>query len=89
MLHELKTWPLYFEQVRNGNKNFEVRKNDRNFSVGDELILKEYVPKGYYEDGLNDDKYTGRIIHRKVSYILRGGEFGIQDGFVVMGLHLV
>ena len=89
MVHELKTWPEYFEQVKNGNKPFDVRKNDRYFSEGDELLLKEYVPKGYYEDGLNDDKYTGRILHRKVSYILQGSQFGIQEGFVVMGLQVV
>jgi len=45
MIHELKTWPEYFEQVRNGNKPFEVRKNDRYFSEGDEVLLKEFIPE--------------------------------------------
>ncbi|HGS9341836.1 TPA: DUF3850 domain-containing protein, partial [Clostridioides difficile] len=29
MIHELKILPQYFKEVVNGNKNFEVRKNDR------------------------------------------------------------
>ncbi|HGS9342764.1 DUF3850 domain-containing protein [Clostridioides difficile] len=31
MIHELKILPQYFKEVVNGNKNFEVRKNDRSF----------------------------------------------------------
>jgi hypothetical protein len=31
MIHELKTLPIYFEEVIEGRKLFEVRKNDRNF----------------------------------------------------------
>lgn len=31
MIHELKILPQYFKEVVNGNKNFEVRKNDRGF----------------------------------------------------------
>lgn len=38
--HELKILPKYFSEVYSGNKTFEVRKNDRNFKVGDMLILK-------------------------------------------------
>lgn len=86
MIHELKTHPQYFSMVFAGTKKFEVRKNDRNYQLGDELLLKEFVPKGYYEDGLNDDKYTGRILHRRIDYILIGGQFGVEPGYVVMSL---
>ena len=41
MAHELKTYPKYFQETIEGNKPFEIRKNDRNFQVGDVLILKE------------------------------------------------
>jgi hypothetical protein len=89
MIHELKTHPPYFSMVFAGTKKFEVRKNDRNYQLGDELLLKEFVPKGYYEDGLMDDKYTGRILHRRIDYILQGGQFGIEDGYVVMSLSVI
>ena len=50
--HELKTLPEYFEQVWNGNKRFELRKNDRDFQENDILILKEY--------NFEDKRYTQR-----------------------------
>ena len=34
MTHELKTYPKYFQETIEGNKPFEIRKNDRNFQVG-------------------------------------------------------
>lgn len=42
-IHELKIWPPYYREVVNGVKTFEVRKYDRDFRVGDILILKEYT----------------------------------------------
>ena len=86
MIYELKTHPQYFSMVFAGSKKFEVRKNDRNYQLGDELLLKEFVPKGFYEDGLNDEQYTGRILHRRIDYILKGGQFGIEEGYCVMSL---
>ena len=32
MNHELKTWPDYFHEVFMGHKNFDIRKNDRDFN---------------------------------------------------------
>lgn len=36
--------PKYFRAQAKGRK-FEIRRNDRNFNVGDELWLREYDPK--------------------------------------------
>ena len=44
MEHTLKTWPVFFADVETGAKNFEIRKNDRNFQVGDFLRLEEFEP---------------------------------------------
>ncbi|WP_282798853.1 DUF3850 domain-containing protein [Lactococcus lactis] len=40
--HELKLDIKYFNDVESGKKNFEIRKNDRDFKVGDILELKAY-----------------------------------------------
>jgi hypothetical protein len=77
MRHWLKTWPEYFEAVFNGSKPFEVRRDDRGFAVGDTLVLQEYHPS---------NGYTGRLVGREITYILPGGDFGIEPGFVVLGL---
>lgn len=73
-VHELKIWRKYFNEIIYGWKNFEVRKNDRNFQVGDILHLKET-----YDD---TDKYTGFELLVEVKYIHKG--LGIQDGYVCM-----
>ncbi|MGR3221326.1 MAG: DUF3850 domain-containing protein [Candidatus Anammoxibacter sp.] len=88
MVHELKIYPMYFREVKSGAKPFEVRKNDRDYKVGDELLLKEFVPVGYYEDE-NKEYYTGEICHRKITYVLKGGDFGIEKGTAVLGLQVV
>lgn len=44
MIHELKTWPRFFEAIKTGRKTFEVRKDDRGFMPGHTLKLREWVP---------------------------------------------
>jgi ASC-1-like (ASCH) protein len=78
MIHELKTWNEYFEEVFMGHKTFEVRKNDRDFKKGDTLILKEW-------DNVRET-FTGRKLARNVTYVFEGGSFGLEKGFVVMAI---
>lgn len=42
MTHELKILPQYYEEVKAGNKNFELRKNDRDYMEHDTVILKAW-----------------------------------------------
>lgn len=76
--HQLKTWPEFFEPVAAQRKNFEVRKFDRLFNEGDTLDLREWDQ--------SIKVYTGRRVTRKIEYILQGGQFGIEPGYVVLGL---
>ena len=77
MEHCLKCWPEYFEALRTEKKTFEVRKDDRNFKLGDSLSIEEFDPTY---------GYTGRWIKADITYVLRGGEFGILRGYCVMGI---
>ena len=79
-IHELKTHPIYFKHILDGTKNFEVRFNDRDFQVGDRLDLIEYNPES--------QEYTGVHCHRFVSYILKGGNFGIHTDYCVLSLSI-
>lgn len=78
MTHALKTWPQYFAEVKEGRKPFELRKNDRNFKVGDKVLLQEY----HYDAG-----YTGDELEFTITYILSNAEkFGLKKGYVILGL---
>jgi len=84
--HKLKIWPLFFADVRDDRKPFEVRWNDRDYEVGDVLRLREWNPL------LRE--YTGRETRKLVTYIADGSDrrgekgtcFGIEPGYVVLGL---
>jgi len=76
--HELKVWMPYFQCIEEGSKNFELRYNDRNYKVGDVLRLQEW---NQYEN-----EYTGRTINKQIVYILEGGKFGLEKGYVIMQL---
>ena len=89
-VHELKCWPAYFAAALSGNKPFEVRKDDREYQVGDSVLLREYTPPEHMEADeiaeYPDGYYSGRILHREISYILKGEHWGIMKGYVVLGL---
>lgn len=77
VLHDLKTWPRAFQLVADGRKRFEIRKNDRNFQVGDALVLREWDP--------DMQEYTGRSVNCIVSCIIQG-EYGLPADLCVMGI---
>lgn len=72
-LHELKTWPHYFFGLYARTKNFEVRRNDRDFQVNDLLLLEEYLP--------DKKRYTGNHILAKITYIMIDPEF-VKEGLI-------
>ena len=82
-IHELKCWPEPFEAIRSGAKTYEIREAiDRDYQVGDELVLREWVPSLTLLSG----KYTGRRERVRVTYMTRGGQWGIPEGLCVMGI---
>lgn len=76
-VHELKTWPEFFEPVLTLRKTFELRLNDRGYQVDDTLHLCEWNPAAR--------AYTGRQILKRVTYVLEGSPW-LSEGYVCMGL---
>lgn len=76
MIHELKINPEYFKSVISGAKPFEIRRNDRNFKVGDFVALNEF-----------DDKsgYTGESALYEITYVMTSTEY-VKEGFAVLGI---
>lgn len=62
-VHRLKTWSRWWDRVHFGEKTFELRKDDRDFQVGDIVILVELEE----ESG----KATGNELVRRITYVLR------------------
>ena len=82
-LHILKTDPCVFLVSWEGVKNFEIRYGDRNFKVGDTLLLKETEFSGEEMKNGKPLVYTGRTINSEVNYILNVG-YGLAIGWVIL-----
>jgi hypothetical protein len=78
IVHELKLTQPYFEHVWQRKKLFEIRLNDRDFKVGDQILLREYDPK--------DNTYTSMCVFCTIGYILSDYPEALKPGFVVLGL---
>jgi hypothetical protein len=76
-IHHLKTLPEYYWPIDTGDKTFEIRKNDRDFQIGDTLFLEEWTP-GF--------GYTGHKSKRTISFVLHGGQFGLSKDYCVLAL---
>lgn len=98
--HELKIWPEYFNEVRGGRMKFQLRRNDRDYRVGDELLLKEWDPTVCYghRGEACEPHYTSREVKARVDYLMTAADvagFGyrgispIDRGYVIMSISLI
>lgn len=82
--HTLKCLQEYYKDVLSGNKNFEVRFNDRDYKVGQILLLQETTTIPY--NTWDEIAYTGREIYREITYVLSDYPLALKAGFVVLGI---
>lgn len=80
-VHDLKCWPEAFNGLWEGRKLFEIRRNDRDFHVGDTLKLREYL--------VVRETYSGRIIRATVTWMTPGGQWGLPKDICVMSLKIL
>lgn len=77
MIHELKILPPHYGPVSRRLKTAELRKNDRNYEIGDHLHLMEW--------GGTD--YTGRRIMAVVRHVADVG--ALAPGYVLLSIEVV
>lgn len=77
-VHQIRLAKSYFDDVANGIKTFELRKNDRGYKKGDILEMMEFA----------DGKNTGHTVRVLVTYILEDYT-GIEDGYCIMATTLL
>ncbi len=94
--HSIKTIDAYFQAVKAGLKPFEVRRDDRGYQKGDVLLLRRYGKDslhgelGYLSGGLGTlcGERDAETIHAEITYVLTGGQYGIEPGYVVLGIKI-
>ena len=93
-IHELKLDTFYFDDVKSGVKTFEIRKNDRDYQVGDLLSLSRFEDGKYLKRkiGLYTNKENSLkevplneadTILMVVNYI---DDYEQKDGYIVIGI---
>ena len=80
-VHQLKTWSEFWDALITDDlskkKTFDVRKFDKDFKIGDYLLLQNY-------DQLNG-VYLKDTVWKKITYILSDERFLPKD-IVVLGI---
>lgn len=76
--HKIKLNEHFCDDVFVGNKNFEVRKNDRGYQKGDRVKFISVLDIGvHFNHPIETTLY-------EITYVLSG--WGIKDEFVVFGI---
>lgn len=82
VVHDLKIMTEHFVEVRAGRKTAELRKDDRDFRIGDVLLLREWGPKKLY---------TGKEVRRPITCItrLRAWIPGVEEDWCVLHMGIL
>lgn len=78
--HRLKTVNPYFDEVWKGTKKAELRLNDRDFRVGDEVYLQEY--------DLTFQEYLSREVRCVITHVLENYN-GLHDQYVMFSFSVI
>lgn len=77
MTHEIKLLYEYCDAVLSGEKNFEVRYNDRGYQKGDRIKFKPIKNHITTQHPIKDKIY-------EITYVLNG--WGIKENWVAFGI---
>lgn len=76
-VHCVKILPENFDNVLSKKMSFQIRKDDREYKLGDCMYLQEFV-----------EDYTGRSLPVKINHILKESE-GLRDGYVLLNIEVL
>jgi hypothetical protein len=85
--HEVKSWLHFYEAIKAGKKMHDLRKDDRNYKVGDIVVLKEY-------DNICGF-YTGEQIEAEITYITNRtvpcafSSAVLESGYCILSLKVI
>lgn len=88
-VHYLKCWPAFFEEVLAGNKPYEIRRADRDFAPGDDVILSEWSPTVVFATPRG---YTGRDVRGTILKVTTSDDLAccapgaLGAGYAVLGM---
>lgn len=81
--HRLKLYEQYADAVLNGTKTFEIRRNDRNFKVGDKIVFDVVTNDGYSVGEAARHPLNGATY--RIDYILDDFE-GLAQKYVALAI---
>ena len=85
-LHELKIKHEYLVEVATGVKTFVLRKNDRNYQVGD-LIHFVDIKDTKQNDKCDCDIYIDKNTLYKITYILKDvPQYGLDKDYCILAI---
>lgn len=79
-LHDLKILPEHFKNVVRGKKRAEIRINDRGFTEGDLMCLREY----------DSGEYSGHFAMCRITHVLENVAYcGLMDGYAMLSFEII
>lgn len=81
--HRLKLLIKYADAIMDGTKTFEVRKNDRNFKVGDKIVFDVVTNEGFAVGAAARHPLNGQTY--RIDYILDDFE-GLAQKYVALAI---
>lgn len=89
MIHNLKIYDNFADDVYNGNKTFEIRKNDRKYQVGDRIKFTAITVNSNGEEKILRHSINYTVYD--IIYVLSENDLPkeskmLMPGYVILGI---
>lgn len=98
-LHELKIKHEYLIEVVMGRKTFELRKNDRDYQIGDLIHFVEVCDIPYVYDYERNKIVNKQVVREfkdnpnnlfKITYVLKNvPQYGLDKDYCILGILII